>query len=60
MGELPYKLEKQIRGKVVPCCLRVEELVSIKFSVVRESHHDPLLGMAEAGGRGLTVACNNK
>lgn len=38
------------------------------FSVLQESHHDPLLGMAEAGGmgtkpaagRGLIVAFNNK
>lgn len=30
--------------------------MSIKFSVVGESHHDPLLGMAEAGGRGKKPA----
>ena len=68
LGDLPWELEKQSSGKIVPCCLCVEELVSIKFSVVQESHHDPLLGLAEAGGRGtkpaagrgLIVAFNNK
>lgn len=55
-------------GKVVPCCLCMEELESIKFSVVREGHHNPLLGKAEAGvrgakaaaGRSLIVAFNNE
>lgn len=54
--------------KGVCCCLRVEELVIFKFSVLQESHHDPLLGMDEAGGmgtkpaagRGLIVAFNNE
>lgn len=68
LGWLPWELEKQSRGEVVPPYLCMETFVRFEFSVVWESHHDPLLRKARVGGRGtkpavgrgLIVAFNNE
>lgn len=56
-----FEKEKAEEGQGCPLLPVVKELMSIKFFVVWERHHhDPFLGTAEAGSRGLIVAFDNE